>query len=205
MGSSNSHLSPNGDCGKTPESKPQSGWSPLHTPSQPDLGRFCKPSDEPGLSFELIWPELESQVEVLLFGLSYALFLNSRANVKFRMCCNQHRPRELKMMFLELWKTRGSSDSLDTFLLNLMSFVATFRGAQPILFYAFSKKFSFMQFPPHCWRGRSALNTESKMKPRWNKTSRFYYNSFNAERVFLLVQTQKKQHRIVAWFGLEGT
>lgn len=57
-----------------------------YTPQlRPSSQRFCKPFDEPGLSFKLIWPELESQVEVLLFGLSYALFLNSKANVKFRM------------------------------------------------------------------------------------------------------------------------
>lgn len=91
MGSSSSHLSPNGDCGKTPASKPQTlvrviAAETHHTAQlSPTWQRFCKPFDEPGLSFKLIWPELESQVEVLLFGLSYALFLNSKAKVKFRM------------------------------------------------------------------------------------------------------------------------
>lgn len=51
----------------------------------PSSWRFCKPFDEPGLSFKRVWPELESQVEVLLFGLSYAVCLNSKVVVKFRM------------------------------------------------------------------------------------------------------------------------
>ena len=51
----------------------------------PSSRRFCKLFDEPGLSFKLVWPELESQVEALLFGLSYAVRLNSKVDVKFRM------------------------------------------------------------------------------------------------------------------------